>query len=108
MSRNEQYAPGEAAPEGIEQELLDESNTRSASSHHQQNNDSPVLPATTTAAAVPYRRRGSATLEEAILKFDDMKFVAGKGRTEKIIVSDVAATVSKGREYWYCAAIWHC
>lgn len=101
MSSNEQYAPGEAAPEGIEQELQDESNTRSASSqHHQQNNDSPVLPATTTAAAaVPYRRRGSATLEEAILKFDDMKFVAGKGRTEKIIVSDVAATVSKGREY---------
>lgn len=45
-----------------------------------------------------YVRRGGSTLESAMLKFDNMKFVAGKGKREKIIVQDVSATVTKGRE----------
>lgn len=40
-----------------------------------------------------------ATLEGAVLKFEKIMFVVGKGKREKIIVKDVSATVNHGRKF---------
>ena len=43
-------------------------------------------------------RRTTSSLEEAALKFGNIKFVAGKGKREKTILQDVTATVTHGRK----------
>ena len=43
-------------------------------------------------------RRTTSSLEEAVLKFGTIKFVAGKGKREKTILQDVTATVTHGRK----------
>ena len=40
-----------------------------------------------------------ASLDGAVLKFEKIKFVVGKGKREKIIVKDISATVTHGRKY---------
>ena len=45
-----------------------------------------------------YVRRGSVFLSNAELAFDHMKFVAGSGKKEKVILDNVGARVTNGRK----------
>lgn len=45
-----------------------------------------------------YIRKSTSTLEGAVLKFDNVTFVAGKGKNEKVIVQKVGATIRPGRK----------
>jgi hypothetical protein len=45
-----------------------------------------------------YIRKHSSFLEEAVLKFDNVKFVAGKGKHEKVILQKVNGKVTNGRK----------
>jgi hypothetical protein len=47
---------------------------------------------------IPRVRRTTSSLEEAVLKFENIKFVAGKGKREKTILQDVTATLTHGRK----------
>lgn len=40
-----------------------------------------------------------ASLEGAVLKFEKIMYLVGKGKREKIIVKDVSATVTHGRKF---------
>jgi hypothetical protein len=57
--------------------------------------DFPETPQVRTAGV----KENRASLEDAVLKFENIMFVVGKGKREKIIVKDVSATVTHGRKF---------
>jgi hypothetical protein len=57
--------------------------------------DFPETPQVRTAGV----KENRASLEGAVLKFENIMFVVGKGKREKIIVKDVSATVTHGRKF---------
>ena len=65
--------------------------------------ESNVTAGPTPAQNVVRENRRTPSLDGAVLKFQNITFVAGKGKKRKTIIENVSAEVSDGREF----SIWH-
>jgi hypothetical protein len=45
------------------------------------------------------RMKNMSKISEAVLSFENMKFVAGRGEKRKVILHGVSATISSGRKF---------